>query len=234
FGHLFYCIGLTADFRSRPFETMRAHVSIPTELLERADFESFLYLSSTRVYGKSDRAEETAELSTTPEDPSDLYNLSKLTGEAICLHSGRAGARVARLSNVVGVDPGSPTFLSDLMRDAAKGHVTLQTDPSSWKDYVMIDDVCDLLAKIAFEGRSPIYNVASGVDITHGALVERLSALTGATYDVKPGAPVSRFPKIAVDRIKSEFKFEPRDVMSYLPDLMRATVGHRGLIDATL
>ncbi|MFC3694292.1 NAD-dependent epimerase/dehydratase family protein [Chenggangzhangella methanolivorans] len=221
-GHAFYCIGLTADFRTRPFDTARAHVSIATELLDRADFESFLYLSSTRVYAKARSADEEADLVVNPNDPSDQYNLSKLDGEAVCFRSGRSAVRVARLSNVVGYDPDSPTFLSDLMREASTGRITLQSDPSSSKDYILIDDVCELLAKIGFGGKRALYNVASGVDITNGALVDRLCELTGATCDVKPGAPILRFPKIAVDRIKSEFDFNPRDVMNYLPNLLES------------
>ena len=36
-----------------PFDTIRAHVSVLSEVLEHAEFESLLYLSSTRVYGRS-------------------------------------------------------------------------------------------------------------------------------------------------------------------------------------
>ena len=79
-GHIFYCVGLTADFRSHPFETIDAHVSFATEVLRQADFESFLYCSSTRVYAGCERAIETARLEVDPSDPSDLYNLSKLMG----------------------------------------------------------------------------------------------------------------------------------------------------------
>ncbi len=56
-GHAFYCIGLTADFRSRPFETIEAHCGLLKEVLSGSRFSSFVYLSSTRVYarGKLDR-----------------------------------------------------------------------------------------------------------------------------------------------------------------------------------
>ncbi len=49
-GHVMYCVGLTADFRTRPFDTVDAHVGLLAEVLRRAQFESLLYLSSTRVY----------------------------------------------------------------------------------------------------------------------------------------------------------------------------------------
>ena len=90
--HEIYAIGLTADFRQRPFDTIEAHVSLAAELLRDCDFTSILYLSSTRVYAGSTNTDKSAALTVCPGNPSDLYNLSKLTGEAICNASGRANA----------------------------------------------------------------------------------------------------------------------------------------------
>ena len=49
-GHVIYAIGLTANFRSRPYETVEAHVGLLSRLLQTSCFDSWLYLSSTRVY----------------------------------------------------------------------------------------------------------------------------------------------------------------------------------------
>ena len=43
-GHVMYCVGLTADFRTRPFDTVDAHVGLLAEVLRRAQFDSLLYL----------------------------------------------------------------------------------------------------------------------------------------------------------------------------------------------
>src|SRR5262249_3778138 len=83
-GHVFYCAGLTGDFRRKPLETIKAHVSYLIDVLERAHYDSLLYLSSTRVYAGLDHAREEATLRVNPLNPGDLYNLSKLTGEAAC------------------------------------------------------------------------------------------------------------------------------------------------------
>lgn len=42
-GHVMYCVGLTADFRTRPFDTVDAHVGLLAEVLRRAQFDSLLY-----------------------------------------------------------------------------------------------------------------------------------------------------------------------------------------------
>ena len=53
-GQVIDCIGLTADFRARPLETADAHVGLTGRFLAELDFESFLFLSSTRVYARAE------------------------------------------------------------------------------------------------------------------------------------------------------------------------------------
>lgn len=218
-GHVIYAIGLTADFRNRPYETVQAHVSLLAELLQRGNFESLLYLSSTRVYARVTTACEDEPLSVLTQDPSDLYNLSKLMGESLCLRDRRIGVRVVRLSNVVGgEDVGSANFVPSLLREARGGRIQLQTALDSAKDYIHIDDVVELLPRIAAEGRERLYNVASGVQITHAEWVSQLRAQTGCAVEVSPGAPVIRFAPIEIARIRAEFKFQPRPVLTALAD----------------
>lgn len=219
-GHVIYCIGLTADFRQRPFDTVHAHVSVLADILERADFASLLYLSSTRIYAKSPDTGEGALLAANPGDPSDLYNLSKCLGESLCLNCGRDGTRVARLSNVVGFDPDSDNFLSDLIRDALSGHIRLRSAMSSAKDYILLQDVVSLLPLIAAEGRERIYNVANGCNIENGAIIRRLQELTGCEVDVADAAPVLSFVPVQVERLKAEFRFVPANPLDALGDLV--------------
>ncbi len=160
-GHVLYCIGLTSDFRSRAYDTTRAHVSVLTEILANADFDSLLYLSSTRVYARSSAGSEQTTLSVDVTDPSDLYNISKLAGESLCRACGRTGVRVARIANIVGYDPDSQNFLPSLIRAALAGRIVLQSDPASAKDYVLLDDVIALLPKIATQGRDPEKKIQS-------------------------------------------------------------------------
>lgn len=219
-GHVIYCIGMTADFRTKPFETVDAHVGVLTSVLARAQFDSLLYLSSTRVYGSAARGEEDAPLQVDPNDPSDLYNLSKLAGEALCRSCGKPGVKVARLSNVVGADLDSPNFLSSLIREALAGRIELQTDPASAKDYVLLGDVVDLLPRIAVSGRHWLYNVASGAPIRHAQLAAALSVLTGCKVGVRAGAPLVAFPAIGIGRVREEFGFVPSPVLDQLPRLV--------------
>lgn len=221
-GHVIYAIGLTADFRNRPLETVQAHVCVLRELLEKAQFDSMLYLSSTRVYAGMSETSEDSELRVAPLRAEDLYNMSKLMGESLALHSRRTGVRVARLSNVIG-DEGMPAenFLPDIVTQALRGKVSLRSSPASEKDYIDIEDVVELLPAIALHGQRSIYNVASGHNLAHrdwiGALRQTLEFELRADSDL----PLIGFSPISIHRLAQEFGTPSRSPIDRLPALVR-------------
>lgn len=203
-GHVFYCIGLTANFRDRPFDTVDAHVCLLRRLLERGRFESLTYLSSSRVYEGSATTHESAILQVSPGNPGHLYNLSKLMGESLCLASGRK-ARVARLSNVFGRAMPQQNFISQVLKEAADtGRVRFLTATESAKDYVSVADVVRWLPQIALHGAHSIYNVASGGNTSNAdlaSLLEQKEIIVSFAVD----APVWSFPVIDTNRLAQEF-----------------------------
>ena len=223
-GHVVYCIGLTADFRTRPFDTVEAHVCKLMDLLRDCRFESLLYLSSTRLYTGADSTREKTAIRIAPLDASDLYNASKAMGESLVLNCGHP-ARVARISNVYGEDFHSDNFLSSIIRDAiVQKKIVLQTSADSAKDYVSVDNVARFLIEIAANGRERIYNVASGVNVSNGQLAEKLRELTGCAVEYSSQAAATTFPTIDNSRLRSEFDFRPSNVLddlSHLVDLYR-------------
>ncbi len=126
-GHVISCLGLTGDFRARLLDTAEAHVGLTARILRRGGFESLLYLSSTRVYAGARTTRETAQPAVRPWDPSHLYNLTKLAGEALCLTDPRPTVRVVRLSNVIGAEPDPDTFLGQVLAEGARtGAITIR------------------------------------------------------------------------------------------------------------
>jgi len=220
-GDVIYCIGLTADFRSRVFDTVEAHVCHLATMLHDCEFDSVLYLSTTRLYRRAaGPAQEDDVLSVAPQEADDLYNISKAMGESLVLSRGRCG-RVARISNVYGGDFESENFLSAVIREAvATGAVTVRTSPESEKDYVAIDDVVTGLIQIATQGQHPVYNLASGINVTNAALLDRLRELTGCSVEFLAGAPEVKFPPISVRRMREEFGFAPAQLPERLGDLV--------------
>ena len=223
-GHLIFAAGVTADFRSRPHDAMQAHVSAATDLLRCKNFDSFLYLSSTRLYRRAQSTAESASFMLDPADADAPYDASKLAGEAICLADPRPEVRVARLSNVYDATDHSENFLSSLVRDAVgPGVIRLRSAPESAKDFIALSDVVRLLPRIAVQGRERVYNVAHGQNTRFSALLEALSYLTGCRCEIDPAVadlgPVVDTP-IDVSRIDSEFPGARRDILEDLGDLV--------------
>jgi nucleoside-diphosphate-sugar epimerase len=223
-GHVIYCAGLTADFRSRHHETVEAHVCKLSRVLELGRYDSFLYLSSTRVYLGAATTYEEAPLVVDPADPDSLYNLTKLTGEARCLAIPRPEVRVARISNAYGRGDTSPNFLGMLTEQARGGRIVLKTSLDSAKDYISVTQAAELLARIALEGRHRRYNVASGSNTTHQEIAATLADIFACQVEVEPGSPSVVFPPIATARISEEFGFQPGSVCADLADMVKGVV----------
>lgn len=102
FGHVIYCSGITrGDFKSQLSEIVDAHVSRLSRLVRTINCDSFLYLSSARVYENQISGTEDCKISCDPLKLSDCYNLSKLLGESIVMNSSVSRPSVARIAYVV-------------------------------------------------------------------------------------------------------------------------------------
>ena len=201
-GTVVWAAGLTADFRTRPLDTVDAHVSDLSRMIRQGGIDALVYLSSTRVYQHATEATEDAATSVRSDVPSDLYNLSKLMGESLCLASGTGRVAIARLSNVVGPREGRrDTFLGALCREARGGRIVLQTAPDSAKDYIWIDDAVRGLVELATGAAQGIVNIASGRQITHAAWSSAIAQALGATVAVAADAPLLKFPPTDVRRL---------------------------------
>lgn len=220
-GHVIYCIGLTADFRDKPLETVKAHVCALIDFFEKAKFTSFLYLSSTRIYKSLQKSDERSDILVNPFVPDDIYNISKLMGEAVCLSFPDESIRIARLSNVVGSDVHSKNFISSLIRDACtKKKIILDSHLQSEKDYITIEDVLNILPEISRRGKRRIYNVASGMNITHSQILDIVQQQTACAVEHNQDAAIVKFPIISIDHIQEDFSYSPTNVLTSLPFLI--------------
>lgn len=228
-GHIIYCIGLTADFRSRAFDTVDAHVCYLLRILRECSFDSLTYLSSARLYGRNKgiaREEDPIQVSTL--NPDDLYNISKAMGESLCFASER-NVRVVRVSNVYGADFSSGNFLPAVIKEAiSEKKVVLHTSLESEKDYVSIEDVIDMLPRIALEGSQRIYNLASGKNVSNSLLMERIAGLTGCVVEVAPQAKTIKFPSLSIQRLRDEFDYTPSDILADTDKLLKSYKLYRG------
>lgn len=218
-GHVFYCIGLTANFRQRPFDTVEAHVCLLKKILEQGRMDSLTYLSSTRIYENAVGTDETTMLQGIPSNPEHLYNISKLMGESLCLASSNK-TKIVRLSNVYGNDINSQNFLTSVLKEAVQNSsVQFLTTPQSSKDYISITEVVRLLPRIAIDGVHSLYNLATGQNTTNANIaigLEREGVKTSFSEDSKHWS----FPKIDVARLNSEFGLVANTLERDLPNLL--------------
>lgn len=229
-GHVIYAIGLTSDFRSRPLETVEAHVCVLRTLLAHADFDSLTYLSSTRVYAGAADTRESATLAVNPNDPSDLYNLSKLMGESLCLYGGRAHAKVARLSNIVGLRDAPDSFIDQLLEEGARnGAILLRTALSSRKDYLYVDDAVSQILAIARSDATGIFNVAHGTGVSNGDIAAAIQDHLGWPAMAAAGAPEWAFADIDVSRTQALGLLPPRAFSDYFPNFLAQYRLHKGI-----
>ena len=222
-GHIIYCIGMTSDFRTKPFETVDAHVCVLNKILSDCEFESLTYLSSTRVYINLNKklAEEEDKILIDPLSADELYTLTKLTGERLCFSSGTK-VKVVRLSNVFGNDFDSENFLSEIIKNIYnKNSFTLHLSLSSSKDYLHIEDAVNLVIEIALKGNGKIYNIASGKNTSNEEIITELKTHTQFTYDVDDNCKEIIFPLISIKKIKAEFNFQPKNISEHISILLK-------------
>lgn len=220
-GMMIWAAGLTADFRQRPFDTVAAHVGDLSRVISGGGIEGILYLSSTRVYMRAAAANEAEALPTLPTDPSDLYNLTKLAGEALCLSSGLSRVKIARLSNIVGPNESTrKTFLGALCCEALTGRIKLQSAPHSLKDYLWIEDAATILAQMATDDSEGVFNVASGRQISHLTWAQALSHQTNAALEIPDQLPETSFAPIDTTRMASRYGSARHDPLNYISTML--------------
>jgi len=227
-GHVIYCVGLTGDFHVRPQDMAEAHVGLVARCLGELQFVSFLMLSSTSLYARATATCEDAVLPVLPGEPSDLYNVTKLAGEALCLADPRPTARVVRLSNVYGIGMPPETFLGRVLREgSATGSVVFRESAASANDYISVASVARLLPAIAAAGRHRIYNVAGGSNTSHAAIACCLHNIAAWRIGFASDAPTLRHPPIDTARLEEEFGPTASNLVADLPTLLALAQEYR-------
>jgi nucleoside-diphosphate-sugar epimerase len=222
-GHAIYTIGITSDFRTRPLEVADAHAGLIAKLIAHDAFDSLTYLSSTRIYRNGSSGDERATFTIDPRQPDQLYDISKLLGEALMHYRPDPRLKIARLSNVYFAEDRSGNFLPSVLMEAkATGRVKLGQSLRSCKDYIAMDDLVAALGNIAQFGRERIYTIASGRNITHGEIADRLARDFGIGFDLAATAPDAIQPTLSPALYASEFPWQPRHMLDDLPTLYKA------------
>ncbi len=223
-GRVIYAAGATGGAATCPIAMLDVHATLLEKVIHHFDFDSFVYLSSTRVYGLEGQSPSTHEDSrlSCSADAADWFALTKLCGESLCVNSKKPGVSVARLANIYGADQHPSTFLAAVRRDCLeRGGTTINETPASCKDYLSIDDAVRYLCGLAASGTGGIYNIASGTTFSHQQLAQDLTML-GFKIDFTPQALQRRFPPVDVAKISHLFGPPLRNLRSDLPVIFQS------------
>lgn len=220
-GCVFYCAGLTADYSKVPFDTIRAHVSYLSYILEKGKYDHLVYLSSTRLYDstKLEIANEDAILKFSTSNPHHLYDLSKALGENLCMTTNYEKTSIARLSCVYDWMPNAPGFLSSILsRIRHESEFLLDSSSGHCRDYISLNDTVSSLISIGRNQTSGIINVASGRNVYNHEIADYLLAFGYKIKFSKYGDDIS-LPTCNIDRLK-KMNIKPRDVFENIRDYL--------------
>ncbi|MGH9187050.1 MAG: NAD-dependent epimerase/dehydratase family protein [Acidimicrobiales bacterium] len=200
-----------------------------------------VYVSTVHVYGAllRDDAVVTEELA--PE-PRSEYAVARLASE----HLIQAGAGddvatvVLRLTNAVGA-PAHPAVdrwslvAADLSRQAVRdGRLVLRSSGVQWRDFVVLADVCRIIAGCATTGIEPgTYNLASGTSMTVRGLAElvqdRFAHHTGTRPVLEAPehqGPAPRPYRVAVDKLVAQGWRAGTPLTEGIDELVRFCLDH--------
>lgn len=228
FTHVFYAVGVTSDYRSRPDEVIASQLIGLQRFLERVDPSCRLvFVSSARIYGRHAVDEPLSEESTAivaPMHLDNLYDSAKRLAESLCLaYAERRDLHVTvvRPGNLYGLGaPQSRTSLSELLREAAATQrITLTGNPSSLRNYCSSVDAAQgmLLAGVRGDSGRP-YNIGSDEHLTGRELAEAIADCFEKPVEiVERSTGTASYQRLSIERARAELDFAPqlrlRDVL---------------------
>lgn len=165
------------------------------QALEAARFAGrFLFVSSGDIYGRVEESTLPVNASTCPQ-PGNPYASSKLAAEELCLQwSRRTGAQVliARPFNHVGPGQSDRFVVSSLahqvmaIKEGRQPAVIEVGDIEATRDFSDVRDVVTAYAAILAHGKDQVrYIVASGVERSVAAMLQRMLELAGVSADIR-------------------------------------------------
>ena len=210
--NVIFCIGSDNVFNN-PINAINANLKILIEVIENNRFDSFLFISSTRIYLGSKKTREIDEININPNNPTYLFNLLKLASENYCLSKKNKNIKIVRLSNLYGEYFKDqiyllPTLLRNIKRNKK---ITITINKNSKKNYLDVNDAIPLFLKILKKSKYKIYNIASNRSYSLSYIIQNLKINKNFKIEYKNQKTRYDEPRINIDRVKKEFKFKTKD-----------------------
>jgi len=227
-GNIIYCIG-SDSWATDQYNSFKANVGFIPEIICNNNFNSFTFLSSTRIYKNAKDTNEDSSFDICPKNKDDFYNIKKILGESFLL-SQKKKFNIVRLSNIYGNNYNSPLVLPRLINNAIKfKKINLTINKNSKKDFLSINDAVEMIYKISKVSKGEIYNVASGKMYSLIEIAKEIQKHTGCKIILKNQHIKVKEPKININKIRKKFKFKSkRDLKSELNELVNNFKNYHG------
>ncbi|CDZ25105.1 nucleoside-diphosphate-sugar epimerase [[Clostridium] cellulosi] len=186
-----------ATFIKKYRETILLNTAVTESLLKKAkdDGASFLFLSSSEVYGNPDKAHiptpEDYPGLCTPVSVRAVYSEAKRLGETICFcyrNFEDLDVKIARISMTYGpgVTINDKRVLGEFMRQALFDHkIKMIDDGRKERPFCYIADSVIMLLNILLYGKDFVYNVGINERISIRQLAEEICRQTGSSLEIE-------------------------------------------------
>jgi UDP-glucose 4-epimerase len=223
------CLILTAAVKRQFGDTLdsfRKNLSIVENvcrLLERKPIKQVIFFSSAAIYGEE--SENTNIDEETPVNPTSFYGVAKYTSERLlrktCLDHQIGSLVCLRPPLIYGPgDQGQTYGPSGFCGSAVAGEpITLWGDGTELREFIFIDDLCQIVEKLVNSDIFTELNVVSGLSYSFADIISILK---------------QRFPELKVDnrprsRTKANNAFNPQRIKSFLPSDFKFTSLEQGI-----
>jgi dTDP-glucose 4,6-dehydratase len=167
---------------SRPF--FETNVIGTQNLLEKSirfGVEKFLQVSTDEVYGSITTGDWTEE---SPLQPNSPYAASKAGADLLVNAFAKTHGihtNITRCSNNFGTHQYPEKFIPVIIRNLVQGNlIPIYGDGSNTRDWLSVDDHCNALVSVLFEGsKGEVYNIGGGVELSNLALVKEIVRIMG-------------------------------------------------------
>jgi len=225
FHYFFNCAGNTGDFRTKLWATIDSNLFLTKFLLENIHIEeSYVALSSTRLYGFSENKdvlfEEDSRFVYQGDHLSNdfIYDGSKMLLESVLWNSAAKvdfKVSICRLSNLYGrytkEDLNDSTYLKLLIKASIeKKPILVEQNISGTKGYIFIDDaIKGLIYSAVNAGKSDIYNICSGESYSIGDWLKYLQV----EYTLVDKKRPSLHSRNSIKKANTELNFQPSNFL---------------------
>lgn len=222
--HLASIVGVQ-NVISKPYEVLKSNIILLENLIDfsykQKRLKRIFFFSTSEVYADSIKS-KTIKFPT-PENQmltiSDLsnnrstYSLSKIYGEALCLHSGLPFI-IVRPHNIYGPRMGFAHVIPQLTKKIFKNKRIVVFNPKHRRTFFYIDDLVNILILLMNKKKlkHKIYNIGNQKDeISILNLLKKIMSKTSIRKKIiqkkiNNSSPKRRIPKIS--RLKDEFKIK--------------------------